>query len=193
MRENPLSWMRGWHRQNGAIEGGNVQNVKRAHMREGATEPGHPFLEPEEDATPKPWRWTIHPTGRPQAREEGEERDHSRGGSLYSKEATTSGGWRRGLATTLPEENEDTVSSVTMINGAMPSTLMGQSSHLSMGCKWSWDVITTSKVSIYHLVFKMLSFLRLATMPCWEYISHFSLRTLQYAMIIIGLVTNTSA
>jgi hypothetical protein len=51
------------------------------------------------------------------------------------KEATTSGGGRRGPAMTPPEEKEDTVRSVTMINGAMPSTLMGQSSHLSMGCK----------------------------------------------------------
>jgi hypothetical protein len=48
-------------------------------------------------------------------------------------------------------------------------------------------------VSIYHLVLKMLSCLRLATMPCREYISHFYLRTIQYAVIIIGLVTNTSA
>jgi hypothetical protein len=39
-------------------------------------------------------------------------------------EATTSGGGRRGPAKTPPEEKEDTVGSVTMINGAMPSTLM---------------------------------------------------------------------
>jgi hypothetical protein len=44
-------------------------------------------------------------------------------------------------------------------------------------------------ISIYHLVLKMLSCLRLATMPCWEYRSHFSLRILQYAVSIIGLVT----
>jgi hypothetical protein len=54
-----------------------------------------------------------------------EEGDHSQEGSLYSKEATTSGGGRRGPAKTPLEEKEDTVRSVTMINGAMPSTLMG--------------------------------------------------------------------
>jgi hypothetical protein len=32
---------------------------------------------------------------------------------------------RRGPAMTPPEEKEDTVGSVTMINGAMPSPLMG--------------------------------------------------------------------
>jgi hypothetical protein len=51
--------------------------------------------------------------------------DHSQEGSLYSKEATTSGGGHRGPAKILPEEKEDTVGSVTMINGAIPSTLMG--------------------------------------------------------------------
>jgi hypothetical protein len=54
-----------------------------------------------------------------------EEGDHSCEGSLYSKEATTSGGGRRGPSKTPPEEKEDTVGSVTMINGAMSSTLMG--------------------------------------------------------------------
>jgi hypothetical protein len=62
--------------------------------------------------------------GRPQ-REEEEERDDSREGSIYLKEATTSGGGRRGPAKTPLEKKEDTVGSVTMINGAMPSTLMG--------------------------------------------------------------------
>jgi hypothetical protein len=47
-------------------------------------------------------------------------------------------------------------------------------------------------ISIYHLVLKMIFCLRLATIPFWEYRSHFSLRTLQYVVIIIGLVTNTS-
>jgi hypothetical protein len=60
----------------------------------------------------------IRSRGHPQAREEGEERDHSQGGSLYSKEATTSGGGSL-------YSKEDTVRSVTMINSAMPSTLMG--------------------------------------------------------------------
>jgi hypothetical protein len=67
---------------------------------------------------------TICLRGRPQAREEGEERDCSQEGSLESKEVTTSGGGRRGPVTTTPEEKEDTVESVTMINGAMLSTLM---------------------------------------------------------------------
>jgi hypothetical protein len=44
--------------------------------------------------------------------------------NLYSKEATTSGGGCRGPATT-PPEKEDTVESVTMINGDIPSALMG--------------------------------------------------------------------
>jgi hypothetical protein len=60
-----------------------------------------------------------------EALEREEEGHHSREGSLYSKEATTSGGGCRGLAKTPPEEKEDNVGSVTMINGAMPSTLMG--------------------------------------------------------------------
>jgi hypothetical protein len=54
-----------------------------------------------------------------------EEGDHSQEGSLYLKEATTSGGGCRGPAKTPLEEKEDTVGSVTMINGAMPGTLMG--------------------------------------------------------------------
>jgi hypothetical protein len=54
-----------------------------------------------------------------------EEGDHSQGGSLNSEEATTSGGGRRGPAKTPPEEKEDTIGSITMINGAMPSTLLG--------------------------------------------------------------------
>jgi hypothetical protein len=42
-------------------------------------------------------------------REREEEGDHSREGSLYTKEATTSGGGRRGPAKTPLEEKEDTV------------------------------------------------------------------------------------
>jgi hypothetical protein len=67
----------------------------------------------------------IRPRGCPQAREREEKGDHSREGSPYSKEATTSGGGRRGPAKTPPEEKEDIVGSVTMINGAMLSTLIG--------------------------------------------------------------------
>jgi hypothetical protein len=54
-----------------------------------------------------------------------EQEDHSREGSLYSKEATTSGGGHLGSAKTPSKEKEDTIESVTMINGDMPSTLMG--------------------------------------------------------------------
>jgi hypothetical protein len=101
---------------------------------------GPPFLEREDPSTLSTWRHrhsqregererTIRLTGRPQEREREREReeegDHSREGSLYTKEATTSGGGRRGPAKTPPEEKEDTVGSVTMINGAMPNTLMG--------------------------------------------------------------------
>jgi hypothetical protein len=93
-----------------------------------------PFLQCEDDATLSTWRRchserererAIPLRGRPQAREREEEGDHSRGGSLYSKEATTSGGGRRGPAKTPPEEKEDTVESVMMINGATARTLMG--------------------------------------------------------------------
>jgi hypothetical protein len=54
-----------------------------------------------------------------------ERREIIRGRLLYSKEATTSGGGHRGPAKTPPGEKEDTIGSVTMINSAMPSTLMG--------------------------------------------------------------------
>jgi hypothetical protein len=40
MREDPPSWTRGCHRQNGAHGGGKVHNDKRTHVREGATESG---------------------------------------------------------------------------------------------------------------------------------------------------------
>jgi hypothetical protein len=70
-------------------------------------------------------RGAMHPRGHPQAREEGEERDHLREGSLVSKEATTSGEGRRDPATTPPEEKGGTVRIVIMINSAMLSALMG--------------------------------------------------------------------
>jgi hypothetical protein len=53
-----------------------------------------------------------------------EEGDRSREESLYSKEATTSGG-RRGPAKTPLEDKEDIIKSVTMTNGSTPSTLVG--------------------------------------------------------------------
>jgi hypothetical protein len=93
---------------------------------------GPPFIEREDDATLSTWGGTVIHRGRairlrghPQARGEGEERDHLQEGSLESKEATTSGRRCQSPATTPPEEKEDTVGSVTMINGAMLSALMG--------------------------------------------------------------------
>jgi hypothetical protein len=56
--------------------------------------------------------WAIRLRGRPETREEEEEGDHSREGSLYSKEATTGGGGCRGPATTPPDEKENTVGSI---------------------------------------------------------------------------------
>jgi hypothetical protein len=67
----------------------------------------------------------IHLRGCPLGRKVGEERDHSRDGSIESKEVTTSAGGCRGPATTPPEDKEDNIGSVTMTNGAMLSTLMG--------------------------------------------------------------------
>jgi hypothetical protein len=127
MRENPPSWTWGWRCQNGANWGGKVHKDTRTYVREGVTEPrpilgsvreAPPFAEREKERAIRPW-------GRPQAREREEEGDHSWEGSLYSMEASTSGGGRRGPAKTPPEEKEDTVGSVTMINVAMSSTLMG--------------------------------------------------------------------
>jgi hypothetical protein len=66
----------------------------------------------------------IRPRGLHELERE-EEGDHSREGSLYLKEATTSKGGHWGPAMTPPEEKEDTIGSITMINGAKPSTLMG--------------------------------------------------------------------
>jgi hypothetical protein len=89
---------------------------------------GPPFLEREDVSTLSTWRRRhlqrerdIRLIGRPQdrereretEREREEEGDHSQGGSLDSKDATTSGGGRRGPAKTPPEEKEDTVGSVT--------------------------------------------------------------------------------
>jgi hypothetical protein len=48
-----------------------------------------------------------------------------RGERFYSKEPTTTGGGCRDPVKTPPEKKEDTVGSVTMMNGAMPSNLMG--------------------------------------------------------------------
>jgi hypothetical protein len=136
MRKEPPSWTRGWHRQNGANGGGKVHKDMRTHGSEGATEPG-----PSRGRfTPISWAWrsfnpkyveappfierAIRPRGLHKLERE-EEGDHSREGSLYSKEATTSKGGRWGPAKTPPEEKEDTIGSITMINGAKASTLMG--------------------------------------------------------------------
>jgi hypothetical protein len=129
-----------------------VHNDKRTHVRKGAIELGQDGPGPVGLGRPAwpilgfvrlpiSWVWrSFNPkyvevppfTGRkPFAREaihkleREEEGDHSWEGSLYSKEATTSGGGRWGPAKTPPEEKEDIAGSITMINGAMPSTLMG--------------------------------------------------------------------
>jgi hypothetical protein len=96
---------------------------------------GLPFLALEGSSTLSPWRRHHSPykkpfalRGHPQARE--------RGGRSSKEDRPT----RRKHPQV--EKKEDTVGSVTMINGAT-STLMGKSSHLSMGCNRPWDVITT--------------------------------------------------
>jgi hypothetical protein len=151
MQGEPPSWTRGCHHQNDVNGGGKVHNHMRTHGSEGATEPGRdgprpvgpsrptwptpgvgsapPFLAPEGSSTLKPWRHC-----------------HLQGGSHSHREAIHK--LERGGRS--PEEDrptrrkhpqvgkkEDTVGSVTMINGAMSSTLMGKSSHLSMGCNRS--------------------------------------------------------
>jgi hypothetical protein len=62
MREDPPSWTRGWHRQNDAIEGGKVQNVKRTHGSEGTTELGQDGLGPVGPGRPA---WPISEAVRP--------------------------------------------------------------------------------------------------------------------------------
>jgi hypothetical protein len=117
-----------------------VQNHIRTHGSEGAIEPGRdglglvgpsrppwptlgvgsapPFLAPEGSSTLKPWRRhhsqdreSFAPRGHPQARE--------RGGRSPEEDRPT----RRKYPQV--DKKEDTIRSVTMINGAMSSTLMG--------------------------------------------------------------------
>jgi hypothetical protein len=63
MREDPLSEVRGWRRQNDAIKGVQVQNDERTHMEEGATGPGRsgpgPAGPPHFDVGGPPisWAW----------------------------------------------------------------------------------------------------------------------------------------
>jgi hypothetical protein len=114
---------------------GKVHNHLRTHGREGATELGRigpgpvgpaqfqrrfgpPFIAPEGSSTLKPWRRrhsaegeTFAPGGHPQARE--------RGGRYPEGDRPP----RRKHPQV--EKKEDTVGRVTMINGAMSSTLMG--------------------------------------------------------------------
>jgi hypothetical protein len=122
MQEEPSSWMWGRHRQNGANGGGKVHKDVRTHRSEGATEPGRDGpgpVGPSRPAWPTPglvrlplplswWVWrSFNPKdgeappfteGESFAREvihnleREEEGDHSREGSLYSKEAPTGGG-----------------------------------------------------------------------------------------------------
>jgi hypothetical protein len=115
-----------------------VHKYMRTHVSEGATEPGRmglgrsaqagrpghfqgrftpPFLAPEGASTLSPWRprhsqyrEPFTPRGHSQARE--------RGGRSSEEDRST----RRKHPHV--EKEEDTVGSVTMINGAMSSTLM---------------------------------------------------------------------
>jgi hypothetical protein len=114
-----------------------VHKCMRTHGSEGATEPGwvwagrpkpvglaqfqgrfgHPFLAPEGASTLSSWRRhhsqdrePFAPRGHPQARE--------RKGRSSEEDRPT-------LRKHPQVEKEDTIGSVTMINGAMSSTLMG--------------------------------------------------------------------
>jgi hypothetical protein len=117
-----------------------MHNHLRTHRSEGATEPGWdgprpvgpsppawptpgvgsppPFLTPEGSSTLKPWRHRhsqrrepFAPGGHPQARErEGRSLEEDRPSRRKHPQE---------------EKKEDTAGSVTMINGAMSSTLMG--------------------------------------------------------------------
>jgi hypothetical protein len=135
MRGEPPSWTRGSHRQNHASGGGKVHNHLRTHGNEGATEPGRngpgpvgrpsplrrsvrpPFLAPEGSSTLKPWR-----------------RHHSEGREPFALGGHPQARGRRGRSPEgdrpprrkhpQVEKKEDTVGKVTMINGAMSSTLM---------------------------------------------------------------------
>jgi hypothetical protein len=135
MCREPPTWTWGWHRQNHASGRGKVHNHLRTHGSEGVTEPGRdgpgpvgpdhfggrfgpPFLAPEGSSTLKSWRRRhsqrgepFAPGGHPQARE--------RGGRAPEGDQPP----RRKHPQV--EKKEDTVGRVTMINGAMPSTLMG--------------------------------------------------------------------
>jgi hypothetical protein len=125
---------------------GKVHKDMRTHRSEVATEPGQDGpgpVGPGRPAWPIPrsvrppisWTWrSFNPmyVGAPRfpwevikKLEREEEGDHSREGSTYSKEATTSGGGRWGPTKTPSKEKEDSVGSVTMINDVMPSTLTG--------------------------------------------------------------------
>jgi hypothetical protein len=109
MREDPLSWMWGWRRQNDAIKGVQVQNGKRTLVEEGATEPGLSGLglvglgwpawrilplvrspiswvwrwyNPKELCVPPFAEGAVRPRGNAQERGVREERDHSQEGSI---------------------------------------------------------------------------------------------------------------
>jgi hypothetical protein len=64
------------------------------------------------EALPFTRQKAIHPRGHPQAREKGREIVREKDHSTRRKHPQV-------------ERKEDTVGSITMINGAMPSTLMG--------------------------------------------------------------------
>jgi hypothetical protein len=130
----PPSWTWGWHRQNYASGRGKVHKYMKTHRSEGATESGRggprpadpthfggqlgpPFLAPEGSLTLKPWR-RHHRRGESHSHQEAihklerERREISGGGSPARRKHPQ------------VEKKEDTVRRVTMINGAMSSTLM---------------------------------------------------------------------
>jgi hypothetical protein len=131
MQGEPPSWTQGWHHQNGASRGGKVHKYMRNHGSEGATEPGSdgpgplwgsvrfPFSYTRRSFNPKllevlPFarQRAILPRGHPQAREKRWEIVHEKDRSTWRKHPQV-------------EKKEDTIGSITMINGAMSSTLMG--------------------------------------------------------------------
>jgi hypothetical protein len=95
-----------------------------------------PFLALEGSSTLSPWRH-CHSQNREPFAPRGHPQDRERGRRSPEEDRPS----RRKHPQV--EKKEDTVGSVTMINGVMSSTLMGWSSYSSMGCNRSWDVIVT--------------------------------------------------
>jgi hypothetical protein len=109
---------------------GSVGPVRPAWSTPGSVRP--PLLAPEDPSTLSSWRRHHSQAREPFAsRGHPQVRERERREIVRKKDRST----RRKHPQV--EKKEDTVGSVTMINGAMSSTLMGQSSHLSKGCNRS--------------------------------------------------------